>query len=150
MDDRQRVAAVCWRPGPAEEPEFLLVRTVAGDRWTFPKGGLEPEDATPGEGAKREAREEAGVEGVAARAPLRAYIHVAQLASGRSRDQLVEAWLVRVTGTAGEPEPGRQPSWFAASAAARALAENQSGPAAVAELHDVLAEAVRVIAAAGG
>lgn len=145
MIERKRVAAVCWRRNPAGTPEFLLVRTTAGDRWTFPKGGLDPGDATPGDGARREAREEAGVDGVLAPTPLRAYCHIAHLANGRRPRQEVQAWLLEVTAAAGPPEPGRRPTWFTAAATAAALAENQSGPEAAAELHAVLAEAVRVI-----
>lgn len=139
------MAAVCWRPTPSGTPEFLLVRTTAGDRWTFPKGGLEPEDATPGDGARREAREEAGVDSAPTPIPLSLYRHIAHLADGSRRSHRVEAWLVEVTVTDGPAEPGRRPTWFSPGAAAVALAENQSDPEAATELHAVLAAAVEAI-----
>jgi 8-oxo-dGTP pyrophosphatase MutT (NUDIX family) len=143
MNERERVAAVCWRRTPAGGLEFLLVRTTAGDRWTFPKGGVDPGDDSPADAARREAREEAGVEGIADPEPLRRYQHLAHLDNGGRRPQNVDAWLVQVTGTAGPAEPGRRPTWFTPPAAAAALAENQSGPEAVAEVQEVLAEAGR-------
>ncbi len=148
---RRRVAAVCWRRHPVTRAlEFLLVRTSAGDRWTFPKGGLEPEDATPGAGAQREAWEEAGVHGSVDPSPLADYTHLAHLPDGSSRAQRVEAWLLHVTTEGGPHEPGRNPTWFAPVAALAALAENQRIPAVADETRRVLAAAqARLDAVAG-
>lgn len=135
---RCRVAAVCWRRHPQTGArEFLLVRTRRGDRWTFPKGGLEPADPSPAAGAAREAWEEAGVRGTPASEPLTRYTHVAYK-QGRPEPQEVEAWLLHVEQEGFPHEPGRSPTWFDATGAVVALAENQREPVAVAELHRVL------------
>lgn len=143
MAKRKRVAAVCWRWSPAGEPEFLLVRTSAGDRWTFPKGGLEPSDPSPSEGARREAREEAGVEGVMDSAlPLGPYCHLACYEDGTAEEHMVEAWLMRVVAEGGPAEPGRAPAWFSPPAALRALSENQRAERYAAALREVIGQAL--------
>ena len=55
MTHRPRVAAVIWRRNDRNTLEFLLVRTTTGHRWTFPKGGVEPQDASPAEAARHPA-----------------------------------------------------------------------------------------------
>ena len=138
MAERKRVAAVCYRRNADEGLEFLLVRTRQNTRWTFPKGGLESFDCVPSEGARREALEEAGIDGVVDSSPLLTYRHRAHLGGDDFLDQVVEAYLLRVTGQIGQAEPGRQPTWFTRAAAAAALAENQSADADAAELRTVL------------
>jgi 8-oxo-dGTP pyrophosphatase MutT (NUDIX family) len=125
MIRRLRVAAVGYRAHVADGFEFLLVRTSAGDRWTFPKGGVEACDPTPAHGAEREAAEEAGVRGVVDPTPLCIYTHLAHLGGGAYAEQTVEAYLLRITGAGGVPEADRRPTWFAAPQAIAALAENQ-------------------------
>lgn len=144
MAKRKRVAAVCWRWSSGGEPEFLLVRTSAGDRWTFPKGGLEPSDPSPPEGARREAREEAGVEAVADGShALGSYCHLACYDDGITEEQLVDAWLMRVVAEGGVAEQGRCPSWFSPPAASKALAENQREARHVLSAQAVIAKALR-------
>src|SRR5215467_12359285 len=58
--NRQQVAAVCFRI-LSTGVEFLLVRTRR-NRWTFPKGGVQP-GLTHAQSAAIEAYEEAGVHG---------------------------------------------------------------------------------------
>src|SRR6516165_6879523 len=57
-----QVAAVCYRRR-GTSIEFLLVKTTAGDRWTFPKGAT-ARRLSHRQAAEREALEEAGVVGV--------------------------------------------------------------------------------------
>src|SRR5215470_13683772 len=60
IGERQQVAAVCFRI-LSTGIEFLLVRTRR-NRWTFPKGGVQP-GLTHAQSAAIEAYEEAGVHG---------------------------------------------------------------------------------------
>lgn len=53
--------------------DVLLITNRGGGRWLVPKGHVEP-GLTPLESARKEAIEEAGVEGVAAAAPLGSYV----------------------------------------------------------------------------
>ena len=62
-------AAVPVRRRAAGGLEFLLVRTSNGERWTFPKGGVERGESMS-QAAAREAREEAGVTGLVGSEPL--------------------------------------------------------------------------------
>lgn len=65
-DDRRRIeqaAAVCLRDNPQGEGlEVLLVASSRTGQWGIPKGHIEPGEASH-ETARREAYEEAGVEG---------------------------------------------------------------------------------------
>jgi 8-oxo-dGTP pyrophosphatase MutT (NUDIX family) len=125
MAVQRRVAAVGYRLGTDGVPEFLLVRARAGGRWTFPKGKIEPDDATPADAAEREASEEAGITGLVDPIPLCTYTHLAHLGGEYYREQSVEAYLLKITGPSGHPEPGRRPTWFAEDHAVAALTENQ-------------------------
>ena len=51
--------AVAWRPGPAGEPEILLVHRSKYDDWSLPKGKTEPDEPLPVTAA-REVLEEGG------------------------------------------------------------------------------------------
>jgi len=145
MTHRPRVAAVIWRRNDQNILEFLLVRTTTGHRWTFPKGGVEPQDTSPAEAARREAQEEAGVDGLPAATPLRVYQHTAISQHSHHLTQPVEAWLIKFTATIGPPEPGRQPAWFHPTDARHALSENQPDPAFAIETHQVLDAAMLVL-----
>ena len=145
MTHRPRGAAVIWRRNDRNTLEFLLVRTTTSHRWTFPKGGVEPQDASSAEAARREAQEEAGVDGLPASTPLRVYQHTAINQHGHHLTQPVEAWLIKFTATIGPPEPGRQPAWFHLTDARRALSENQPDPACAIETHQVLDAAMLVL-----
>ena len=52
--------------------EVLLITSRKGKKWIIPKGVIEP-DLSPGESAKKEALEEAGVEGILSEKPLGKY-----------------------------------------------------------------------------
>jgi len=104
----ETVAAVAVREGADGEPEYLLVRTSNGERWTFPKGHRERGESLA-EAAAREAAEEAGVTGRAAAEPFAHYRYPS--AGGELR--LVAAFRLDVTREGGRPEPGRDPGWYA-------------------------------------
>jgi len=114
------VAAVCHRRDEGTV-ELLLVRTKGGDRWTFPKGHVEPGEQ-PWAAAAREAREEAGVEGDVASTPFAHYRYPATRAE--EGESLVAAYLLAVVrqGSPAESERRRDPTWVAPDEAARLLA----------------------------
>jgi 8-oxo-dGTP pyrophosphatase MutT (NUDIX family) len=140
MADRA-VAAVAYRE-TGDGPEFLLVRTKRGPWWTFPKGHVEDDDASPGAAALREAREEAGVVGtLVSPKPFTRYRYVKRR-SGTEQD--VDAYLVKVTRTTRPGEPERAPAWCSPAAARTRFAAGHNA----AEHRRVLAAAMRRLATA--
>lgn len=129
---RQVAAAVPVRPGAAGRLEFLLVRTVDGARWTFPKGARERGE-TLAEAAAREAIEEAGAAGRIAAEPFTAY---------RYRGDTVVAFLLDVARTSAPLEAERHPTWCGFEEARRKLAERRDA-ASGRELERVLHAAAR-------
>ena len=120
-----QVAAVCYRR-QNQTPEFLLVRTNGGVKWTFPKGDVET-SISHAQAAEREAREEAGVRGRIEPRHFHLYLHskgVFWKAPG-VQEYLVKAFLLEVE-TVGRPdEAGRNPTWFAPEDAKKALAKGR-------------------------
>lgn len=118
--ERQQVAAVCFRI-LSTGVEFLLVNTRR-NRWTFPKGGVEP-GLTYAQSAAIEAYEEAGVHGRIEEAAF------AQYKNGKLRNgerQEIYAHLCEVL-RLGEPEElNRNPTWFPPAKAKRRLAEGRT------------------------
>lgn len=118
--ERQQVAAVCFRI-LSTGVEFLLVRTRR-NRWTFPKGGVEP-GLTHAQSAAIEAYEEAGVHGRIEEAAFAEYKN-GKLRSGRR--PVIYAHLCEVL-RLGEPEElNRNPTWFSTAKAKRRLAEGRT------------------------
>lgn len=122
---RQQVAAVCYRVNGCGI-EFLLVRT-RGDRWTFPKGGLEP-GLTHAQTAALEAFEEAGVHGRIEEAAFATY--TGRKREGRQRSSAtklaVSAHLCQVLWLGPACESKRSPTWFPAVKAKRRLQEDRT------------------------
>ncbi len=125
----QKVAAVCCRPVLNGDVMFLLVRSRGGNRWTFPKGTVEPGES-PAATASREALEEAGVVGTVETSPLGTYRKVVParrfLESGD--DEEVLALLFLYSGVRSTGEPGRRPTWFLHQRAAMAFRSNPDDP----------------------
>ena len=117
-----QVAAVCYRRrGPA--PEFLLVRTNGGSKWTFPKGCTDAR-LSHSQAAAREALEEAGAAGVIEPRHFHLYLHSKGVfwQPAGVREFVVKAFLMEVTSLRAPGEARREPTWFGASEARRALA----------------------------
>ncbi|MGI8601836.1 MAG: NUDIX domain-containing protein [Verrucomicrobiales bacterium] len=128
MAAKQKAAAICYRES-WDSIEFLLVRSRTGNRWTFPKGGVEPSDASPGAAAAREAREEAGVSGQVDPKLLAIFRHWAGTTpSEPGHEQPVAAYLLHVKELSGEAEAGRDPKWFTVPEAFRAIESNPLPP----------------------
>ena len=138
-----QVAAVCYRRLPV--PEFLLVRTNGGGKWTFPKGCTEPH-LSHSQAAAREALEEAGASGIIEARHFHLYLHskgVFWQPSG-VREFVVKAFLMEVTRMRNPGEAMRDPTWFPADEARRVLARGREIKYA-AELQTVIDRALERI-----
>lgn len=90
--------------------EVMLIRTIAGKNWGFPKGGKES-GITKKENAAKEAYEEAGIEGKVEPSKLGSFEYV----KGKTgKKQKVDMFLMKVTKELSEyPESGmRKRKWF--------------------------------------
>lgn len=136
----QIVAAVCHR-AKTDGIELLLVRTKGGDRWTFPKGHVEPGEL-PHEAAAREAREEAGAEGEVAAKALTNYRYPAT--RDDEDDSLVSAYLLSVLRQrdVAEGERRREPTWVSPGEATQLLTAGGREPEYAEEHARVVREAV--------
>ncbi len=113
-------AAVPVRRRKGGDLEFLLVRTSNGERWTFPKGGVERGESMS-EAAAREAREEAGVAGTVRSEPLGVY----RYAPSRNGSDDVTAFLLEVRRDGLRAEGGRDPVWLSRKAALERLVQGR-------------------------
>jgi 8-oxo-dGTP pyrophosphatase MutT (NUDIX family) len=137
------VAAVCHRREEGAV-ELLLVRTKGGNRWTFPKGHVEPGER-PWEAAAREAREEAGVEGDVASTPFTRYRYPST--RNEEGESVVSAFLlgvVRQRSPTGK-ERHREPTWVGPDEATRLLATGGREPEYAEEHARVVREAVAIL-----
>jgi 8-oxo-dGTP pyrophosphatase MutT (NUDIX family) len=131
-EGRRAAAAVCLRRRKGRV-EVLLVSSRSG-QVTLPKGRIEAGER-PREAALREAREEAGVRGVASR-------RVGSWCHGRAR-QPVDGYLVTVTGE-GRQHPAerwRHVRWVELRRATRALSQRCATAADERALRAALREA---------
>ena len=142
-DTAEVVAAVCHRRNEGLV-ELLLVRTKGGERWTFPKGHVEPGER-PWEGAAREAHEEAGVEGDVALTPFTRYRYPAT--RGKEGESVVSAYLLAVMrqGSPARKERRRDPTWVGPGEATRLLAAGGREPEYAEEHARVVREAVALL-----
>lgn len=136
-------AAVPVRRRQAGGVEFLLVRTSNGERWTFPKGGVERGESMS-QAAAREAREEAGVTGRVGAAPLGVYRYV----SSHNGSDEVTAFLLEVRHDGLEAEAGREPTWLGFEAARSRLAQGR-GPGYGEAMERILCAAERAVTERG-
>ncbi len=128
LRDCEQVAAVCYQVR-AGHIEFLLVRTRASRRWTFPKGSAEP-GLTHAQAAALEAFEEAGVHGRIEETPFVQYIRRKrgdERKSGRSAEKeiAVNAHLCEVFRLSTPKESNRDRTWFSVEDAKLRLREKR-------------------------
>ena len=125
-----QVAAICYRlcsNGDGDNIEFLLVQTSGSRRkWTFPKGAPSQRLSNP-EAAAREAREEAGAFGRIERRHFHHYVHSKAVAGEPEGTQefVVRAFLLEVRRVKAPQEFRRNPTWFSAAEARRALSQGR-------------------------
>jgi 8-oxo-dGTP pyrophosphatase MutT (NUDIX family) len=126
-EDREQVAAVCYRNRHAEI-QFLLVRTRKG-RWTFPKGGIQA-GLTHAQAAALEAFEEAGVHGrIEEISFVRYTLRKRGGTQGPATEVSVHAHLCEVSRLGPAQEANRNPTWFSSDQAKQRLREDR--PSAV-------------------
>src|SRR5215468_1747439 len=120
-----QVAAVCYRRANAH-PEFLLVKTNGGNKWTFPKGAPDSR-LSHSQAAEREAEEEAGAFGVVEPRHFHMYLHSKGVfwQPGGVQEYVVKAFLMEVTITQRAHEPTRNPTWFSADEARKILSKGR-------------------------
>lgn len=125
-------AALCFRRKPGGQIEVLMITSRETGRWVMPKG-WPMRTCSAGEGALREAFEEAGVAGVLTGDCLGLYSYQKVMPDGRAVPCVVSVHPVEVTALADDfPERGqRQRAWFPPAVAAALVAEH--------ELRDLLA-----------
>jgi 8-oxo-dGTP pyrophosphatase MutT (NUDIX family) len=136
-----QVAAICYRRR-GSSVEFLLVNTNGGNKWTFPKGCIEPR-LSHSQAAAREALEEAGAVGVIEPRHFHLYLHSKGTFWQPSGVQefVVKAFLMEITRTRQPGEPMRNPTWFAAAEARKVLGKGREVKYA-AELQTVIDRAL--------
>jgi len=139
-----QVAAVCYRLRGGEV-EFLLVNTNGGTKWTFPKGSPEHR-LSHSQAAEREALEEAGAIGIIEPRHFHLYIHSKGVfwQPGGVQEFVVKAFLMEVQQLAKCAEEGRNPTWFSAIEAQKALAKGREVKYA-SEMQSVLERALERI-----
>ena len=123
--DRQ-FAALPWRRGKEGDIDVLLISSRETGRWVIPKG-WPIEGLAPSQSARREAFEEAGVDGTVAVEPLGSFRYAKRLRDGGNADVTVTVFALEVTGAHADwPEKGqRRLRWMACGEAAAAVAETE-------------------------
>jgi 8-oxo-dGTP pyrophosphatase MutT (NUDIX family) len=118
-----QVAALPFRQGRLGL-EVLLITSRETKRWVIPKGWPMPH-LMDFNAAKREAYEEAGVEGRIRRRPIGAFRYGKILKTGETRQLSVTIYLLHVTTVLRSwPERGqRKRQWFTPAEAAKAVHE---------------------------
>ena len=123
-DPRTQFAALCYRRGKGGKVKVLLVTGRRTGRWKLPKGwptvGL-----TPGQTAKKEAFEEAGVRGTHHEQCVGHYVYVKSLNGKTTLPCIVAVFPVKVSRqTKKFPESGeRKFAWLTPNKAARKVEE---------------------------
>jgi len=120
-----QVAAVCYRV-QGGSPQFLLVNSNGGNKWTFPKGNPE-QRFSHSEAAKQEALEEAGAVGKIESQHFHLYIHSKGIfwEPAGVREFVVKAFLLEVLQLTDPHESRRNPTWFSAEDAKKMLAKGR-------------------------
>lgn len=118
--DNPRQAGVLPYRRSGEGLQFLLITSNTRKRWIIPKGNVEPQLGEL-ESARREAFEEAGVQGSIRRVPLGSYQHDGSATPTQVRVYLMEVERVLETW----PEAAsRRREWMSMQAACDRILEN--------------------------
>lgn len=118
-----QAAALPWRRGRGVE--VMLITSLGTRRWVLPKGTLRP-DETARAAARREALEEAGIEGVLDMRPLGAYHYEKSVSAGNVQFCSVDVFAFKVTGQLAQwrEQDQRRLEWFVIEEAASLVHED--------------------------
>jgi len=108
-----QVAALPWRIDADGKLRILLVTSRTNAKWMLPKG-WPMSGKSPGQAASIEAKEEAGVEGVASEIAIGSYRYIKLFDDGTSAPAQALVYPVRVTEELSKWEESgqRQRSWY--------------------------------------
>jgi 8-oxo-dGTP pyrophosphatase MutT (NUDIX family) len=118
----QQAAALPWRQGAVLE--ILLITSLDTGRWVLPKGRVEERESPHG-AARREAMEEAGLEGDVGTQMLGTYMYEKRQPDGQRRPCCVTVFPMKVTAQREHwPERDRRKTkWLSIQEAANAVQE---------------------------
>jgi 8-oxo-dGTP pyrophosphatase MutT (NUDIX family) len=120
----EQVAALPWRLERDGSVSVLLVTSRINAKWMLPKGWPMPakDDA---QSALQEAREEAGIDGIIAKAPVGSYRYIKLFDDGSTKPAQALIYSMRVTSQYSKwDEKGqRKRKWFRPDKAAKAVTE---------------------------
>lgn len=120
----EQYGAICFRKGPDDVVEVLLITSRETGRWVIPKGW--PIDKlAPHKVAEREAWEEAGIKGKAKKRPFGYYTYLKVLDSGEKVPSIVQVHLLEAEKAENRfPEEGqRMAQWLPPHEAATLVRE---------------------------
>lgn len=120
----QQVAALPWRRDADGSVQVLLITSRTNARWMLPKG-WPMADKGDAQAALQEAREEAGIDGSVASAPIGSYHFIKLFDDGRTKPAQAVIYSLRVMGQHSKwSEKGeRKRRWFSPAKAAKAVTE---------------------------
>ena len=123
-----QAAVLPWRRDAAPDTgvEIMLITSLGTGRWVLPKGTLMPGESTR-KAAKREAMEEAGIEGAIVARPLGSFFYEKQDSARGAQLCSVAVFPLKVVQQRDHwPEQGkRKTRWFSVEDAAAAVNEDE-------------------------
>jgi 8-oxo-dGTP pyrophosphatase MutT (NUDIX family) len=124
----QQVAALPWRIGKRGGVSIMLVTSRTNGKWMLPKG-WPMAGKTDAQAALQEAREEAGVDGVASELPIGSYYYLRHESDGSTRPAQAVIYSVQVTAqrSTWDEKGQRRRRWFKAEKAAALVFERDLG-----------------------
>lgn len=119
-----QVAALPWRMDASGSVQVLLITSRTNAKWMLPKG-WPMADRDDSQAALQEAKEEAGIDGLVASAPIGSYHFIKVFDDGRTKPAQAVIYSLKVTEQRSKwNEKGqRKRRWFSPAKAAKAVTE---------------------------